>query len=579
MGAGSDEASANSTTASGISAGELEIRNEQAQQARTGQTAQEAIAQLNREVDSEQNGSQRLEPIFDKDKVRADIHAQIAITAEFGKAAAKGIGQYASQKQTQAQYKALLAQQSPDGELEGKTAQQWQQEADNWAEGGLWRTALHTAAGAMSGDLPGALGAAAASTAAPWLEKLQDNLQQQLAQSGMDSGSAREIAQTGTGLLATALGAAAGATAGAAAALNTDFNNRALHPKATDALKELRKGKTEEEQHRLVAAACALRNCADGVPKNDPYYQLLQELQAEGRQYKKEQEQLKATGQFEKYGDWDSTVDWYDRNASSIDKARGIGNVGQAGFTLAGLPVAAYFTCTGSGGALCEMAIAGTFIGAKNAVDTGAKGISQLAGTYQHGLGAQVLASFETPVDGYSNLTQDAIQTGLSLAGIYLGYKIGKAPTAKAPTSAKGTNTAGSGNAKVGQAANASAGNKPQTPAASGGSAKPVNSPETPQQIFSSRNAVLENVTSRNTSIQSIPNGTEEMALQDFNRMGLTDLKVIATPKGEVKMGKLPDGSTVKLRPSKDGGLSRPTIEVSGRNGRVTHEVRYGNRN
>ena len=224
-------------------------------------------------------------------------------------------------------------------------------------------------------------------------------------------------------LLATALGAAAGATAGAAAALNTDFNNRALHPKATDALKELRKGKTEEEQHRLVAAACALRNCADGVPKNDPYYQLLQELQAEGRQYKKEQEQLKATGQFEKYGDWDSTVDWYDRNASSIDKARGIGNVGQAGFTLAGLPVAAYFTCTGSGGALCEMAIAGTFIGAKNAVDTGAKGISQLAGTYQHGLGAQVLASFETPVDGYSNLTQDAIQTGLSLAGIYLAIR------------------------------------------------------------------------------------------------------------------------------------------------------------
>ena len=285
MGAGSDEASANSTTASGISAGELEIRNEQAQQARTGQTAQEAIAQLNREVDSEQNGSQRLEPIFDKDKVRADIHAQIAITAEFGKAAAKGIGQYASQKQTQAQYKALLAQQSPDGELEGKTAQQWQQEADNWAEGGLWRTALHTAAGAMSGDLPGALGAAAASTAAPWLEKLQDNLQQQLAQSGMDSGSAREIAQTGTGLLATALGAAAGATAGAAAALNTDFNNRALHENESKKLEELKKGKTPQEQKEIDEAVCYRIRCAAGISKNDPNYAKAQSMQEAGAKH------------------------------------------------------------------------------------------------------------------------------------------------------------------------------------------------------------------------------------------------------------------------------------------------------
>lgn len=91
--------------------------------------------------------------------------------------------------------------------------------------------------------------------------------------------------------------------------------------------------------------------------------------------------------------------------------------------------------------------------------------------------------------------------------------------------------------------------------------------------------AVTENVTSRGTMIQSMPNGTMSDALSDFNSFGVTNEKIISTPKGEIRMGQLPDGSTIKLRPSNDGGLGRPTIEVIGINGRTIREVRYGTKN
>ncbi|WP_205231277.1 hypothetical protein [Azospira oryzae] len=110
------------------------------------------------------------------------------------------------------------------------------------------------------------------------------------------------------------------------------------------------------------------------------------------------------------------------------------------------------------------------------------------------------------------------------------------------------------------------------------GIVKITNILKTPEEIFSIRQVVTEGVTSRKVVIQSVPSGTSQMALDDFNAMGVKNVRVISTDKGEVRIGSLPDGTTIKLRPSNDGGLNRPTIEIVGSNGRKIKEVRYGNK-
>jgi len=59
------------------------------------------------------------------------------------------------------------------------------------------------------------------------------------------------------------------------------------------ALKIVQEGKTEAEQYRLSAAACALIKCADGIHENDPNYQALLTLQQSGEEFKDEQQKLR----------------------------------------------------------------------------------------------------------------------------------------------------------------------------------------------------------------------------------------------------------------------------------------------
>lgn len=100
-----------------------------------------------------------------------------------------------------------------------------------------------------------------------------------------------------------------------------------------------------------------------------------------------------------------------------------------------------------------------------------------------------------------------------------------------------------------------------------------------PADIYASKNVVTEAVTSRGTKIQSVPNGTKAQAFDDFNSLNLKNVKATQTSKGEMRMGELPDGRTVKVRPSNDAGRGRYTIDIVKQNGRKEREIRYGNRN
>ena len=138
---------------------------------------------------------------FDAQRVAANVGAQVAITAEFGRQAPRAWADYA-----QAQYKA--AQTSGNAE-----------DAAKWAEGGAYRVAGHTLLGGLSGGVAGAAGAASSASLMP---KLGEQL---------DSSNLPAAVKQAIGMVAsTTLGAVSGGAAGAAMGLNVDVNNRQLHP-------------------------------------------------------------------------------------------------------------------------------------------------------------------------------------------------------------------------------------------------------------------------------------------------------------------------------------------------------------
>ena len=228
----------NSVTVSAISAGTVNITNNTAQTAKTGEDAVTTVANLNRDVQTSlqttPNGEQiatavdssgnnlagTLTPIFDQAQIKRELQAQVQITQAFSQVAPRAVADYA-----QSQYDRYIAA--------GNTA-----EAENWAEGGIYRTALHTALGGLlTGDISGALGAGAVAGAAPLLNQLQQAIAEQLSQAGASNPVASSIAQVLAKLTSVGIGSAIGGTAGAGAALVVDTNNRQLHQTEIDWIK------------------------------------------------------------------------------------------------------------------------------------------------------------------------------------------------------------------------------------------------------------------------------------------------------------------------------------------------------
>ncbi|PZO13553.1 MAG: hypothetical protein DCF26_16715 [Burkholderiales bacterium] len=185
-GIGSDKGSASSVTASAISgiAGD--------KQARTG------------------DAGTGLAPIFDRERVKDEVNAQVAITAEFFKQAPKAWADHAGQKQKEA-----LAL--------GDAI-----EAERWGEGGTYRAAGHLLLGALGGGSSGAAGALASAIVMPEIGKLID-----------DANLPAPVKQALGMVASTTLGALAGNTAGAAAAFGIDTHNRQLHPSERKLAQEL----------------------------------------------------------------------------------------------------------------------------------------------------------------------------------------------------------------------------------------------------------------------------------------------------------------------------------------------------
>gem|GEM_PF-2128959 len=150
-----------------------------------------------------------LKPIFDKDKVKADIDAQIAITAEFGKQATRAGAQFAQDQLNKANALTALADLETDPARKADLKKQAEAIESDWKEGGPLRVLMHAGIGLLGGGMDGALGAAASATMTP-------TISQMLADANLPD-SVR------SGLL-MASGAAIGATFGGDAGATTGFN-------------------------------------------------------------------------------------------------------------------------------------------------------------------------------------------------------------------------------------------------------------------------------------------------------------------------------------------------------------------
>ena len=176
MGLGSDDGAASSTTLAAISG----VAGNTA--ARTGD-AQTGIGQ-----------------IFDKDRVKDEVGAQVVIMKAFTQQAVPAGARYA------------------DGKAVDLRRVGNEEEARKWDEGGEYRVALHAGIGLLTGGTAGAVGAATGAALIPVLGE-------QIAHLNLSE----PVRQGVTQVVGAVLGAAAGGTAGAATSLNQTAHNYVTH--------------------------------------------------------------------------------------------------------------------------------------------------------------------------------------------------------------------------------------------------------------------------------------------------------------------------------------------------------------
>ena len=235
------------TTTSAISAGQLAITDDAKQQALTGKDGATTLANLDTKATTDSDTAGTIQKAWDGQKLLDQAQANAQIAGAFGSSAAKTIGTYADSKTKPyvdaANYAQLKAVESSgqtltDGQAQAVASYEkagltpdkaaatlndpnTRADYDNWKEGGAYRVAAHTGAGLLAGGIEGAIGAGTVAAAAPTLNALIDQ---------------QDLPAPVKQLLGTAAAAAIGAVAsggsiqGTGAAVNTDLNNRQLHP-------------------------------------------------------------------------------------------------------------------------------------------------------------------------------------------------------------------------------------------------------------------------------------------------------------------------------------------------------------
>nr|WP_281425830.1 hemagglutinin repeat-containing protein [Paraburkholderia edwinii] len=153
---------ASSTTKSAISGGAINITDGTKQQQLTGQTAEEAVASINRDT----TGTQAtIAPIFDKDKIEAGFD----ITSQF----INQVGTFVSDRAKEADAASKAAN---DPSLTPEQRAEAQQRADelnkDWGPGGSYRQVLTALTVAAGGNVTGGVGQYAQAATVTYLQEL-----------------------------------------------------------------------------------------------------------------------------------------------------------------------------------------------------------------------------------------------------------------------------------------------------------------------------------------------------------------------------------------------------------------------
>ncbi|MDX7880025.1 hemagglutinin repeat-containing protein [Acinetobacter nosocomialis] len=409
VGFGLDSDKDSSVTKSGVNTQNITIRDEQGQQALTGKTAGQIKSEILTSVttDTARENSGALQNNFDKDKVLKEINTQVSVTQKFGENAPKAVADYA-QKQ------ALILR-----------AQGNEAEAKKWDEGGIYRVAMHTALGVLgTSTLEGAITTGTVAASAPKINDFQNSVAQALTHTGMSEKVAEAVASGVTSLTLAGVGVASGLnTDSTATAVNVDANNRQLHVDEAKVLKKLTEGKTEVEQTRLRAAACALVHCSEGVPESDVNYKTLKAFEALGKTYIKEQNALKATGLFT-YSNWDKANDIRTNHDEAVTRVGGAGKVITGGVTAIGGSAAGAGLCTTGLGCAVGAPLAGVSV--VGGVSTAIEGKNQVFGEYTSQEGKKVIDSYNpNRKQELSQLSQDGLNGAVAVAEAVLIGKVG----------------------------------------------------------------------------------------------------------------------------------------------------------
>nr|WP_256497826.1 hemagglutinin repeat-containing protein [Herbaspirillum sp. WGmk3] len=298
IGIGSSSGNESSVTRSGISAADVRIKDDLAQQAKTGKSAAETIASINTDVSSARDTSGKLSKQWDAQALQEDVQAQARIMEAFGRNASREIGRYATTKVNELDRKIDSVSEAERPALIA--------ERDKWSEGGLYRTALHAAAGTLSGGTAGGAGALTASAVMPEFGKLIDKM-------ALPAPVRQGLEQ----VTAAAIGSVAGGSAGLAAAVNAEANNRQLHRDEKSVLSRLQEGKSDVQKQRLADAACAMTRCSAAFSDENLNKAALKESEERGNKYFAEQLALNRSGLF-KYGDRDSVDDQASRLLDAV---------------------------------------------------------------------------------------------------------------------------------------------------------------------------------------------------------------------------------------------------------------------
>ncbi|CAM3614901.1 Toxin CdiA [Pseudomonas reidholzensis] len=157
--------SASSVTRSGISGGSILITDAAAQRERTGQSVDETLAGLNRDVSSDRDGSNALKPIFDEEQIRAGFEIVQAFANEAGTLLANKAKEVDAKRKAADEADAQASKEANAGisqDLRDK-AIRLRNEADgvagNWGAGGTYRQITTALVAAASGNISAGNGA------------------------------------------------------------------------------------------------------------------------------------------------------------------------------------------------------------------------------------------------------------------------------------------------------------------------------------------------------------------------------------------------------------------------------------